>query len=150
MPASSVPPGAARSFRFVAPTPLRWVDVDSEGVVNNAVYASLMEQARFLYFEHLGLLAGGNVPFVLAEIGVRFLRPGRLRSNVSTAARVTRLGRTSFAMEYEVRADDTVLATGTAALVYVDAALQPVAVPAVARERIAAFDGIANGPTPTA
>ena len=33
-------------FRFAAEVPLRWVDVDSAGVVNNAVYLSLMEQAR--------------------------------------------------------------------------------------------------------
>jgi acyl-CoA thioester hydrolase len=127
------------------PTPLRWVDVDSEGVVNNAVYLSLMEQARFLYFEQLGLLGGGNVPFVLAEATVRFLRPGRLRMDVHTAARVVRLGRTSFAMEFEVRGDGAVLASGTAALVYVDADRRPRPVDAPARARIAAFEGIAPG-----
>ncbi|MBM3961563.1 MAG: acyl-CoA thioesterase, partial [Planctomycetes bacterium] len=37
-------------FRFAAEVPLRWVDVDSAGVVNNAVYLNLMEQARYLYF----------------------------------------------------------------------------------------------------
>lgn len=136
-------PASKSSFRFVTPTPLRWVDVDSEGVVNNAVYLSLMEQARFAYFEQLGLLAGGNVPFVLAETTVRFLRPGRLRMDVATAARVTRLGRTSFAMEFEVRADGGVLASGSAVLVYVDAALKPVPIDALARTRIAAFEGIA-------
>ena len=47
------------TFRFTAPTPLRWVDIDSEGVVNNAVYLSLMEQARFHYFTQLGLLDDG-------------------------------------------------------------------------------------------
>ena len=134
------------SFRFVMPTPLRWVDVDSEGVVNNAVYLSLMEQARFGYFEQLGLLGGGNVPFVLAEATVRFLRPGRLRMDVHTAARVVRLGRSSFAMEFEVRADGSPLATGTAALVYVDGALRPVPIDQNARARIAAFEGIAAGP----
>ncbi len=141
MPAPSAPP----SFRFVAPTPLRWVDVDSEGVVNNAVYLSLMEQARFAYFEQLGLLAGGNVPFVLAEATVRFLRPGRMRMDVHTAARVTRLGRSSFAMEFEVRTEGVVLAASNATLVYVDAALKPVAIDATARTRISAFEGIAAG-----
>jgi acyl-CoA thioester hydrolase len=124
------------------PTPLRWVDIDSEGVVNNAVYLSLMEQARFGYFENLALLGGGNVPFLLAEATVRFLRPGRLRMDVHTAARVVRLGRTSFAMGFEVRADGAVLATGTAALVYVDSSLRPVPIDAGARERIAAFEGL--------
>ena len=35
------------SYRFTVNVPLRWVDVDSWGVVNNAVYLNLMEQARF-------------------------------------------------------------------------------------------------------
>ena len=33
-------------YRFDTEVPLRWVDVDSAGVVNNAVYLSMMEQAR--------------------------------------------------------------------------------------------------------
>jgi acyl-CoA thioester hydrolase len=130
------------TFRFAAPTPLRWVDIDSEGVVNNAVYLSLMEQARFHYFTQLGLLEAGRVPFVLAEATVRFRLPGRLGMTVATAAAVRRLGNTSFGMDYEVRAGDTVLADGTAALVFVDRALRPVPIPAAARRAIAAFEGI--------
>jgi acyl-CoA thioester hydrolase len=137
---------AATPFRFECPTPLRWVDVDSEGVVNNAVYLSLMEQARFAYFERLGLLGGGNVPFVLAEATVRFLLPGRLRMEVRTAARVVRLGSSSFDMDFEVRAGAEVLASGRAALVYVDGALRPREIDAAARGAIAAFEGIAPGP----
>ena len=90
-------------FRFLAPTPLRWVDVDSEGVVNNAVYLSLMEQARFLYFEQLGVLPQDRLPFVLADARTTFLLPGRLRMDMATAARVCRLGRSSFDMVFEVR-----------------------------------------------
>ncbi|MGE3171316.1 MAG: acyl-CoA thioesterase [Planctomycetota bacterium] len=129
----------------MTPTPLRWVDVDSEAVVNHAVYLSLMEQARFAYFEQLGLLGGGNIPFVMAEVSVRFLRPGRLRMDVVTAARVHRLGRTSFAMDFEVRAEGEVLATSSATLVYVDGGLRPVEIAPIARERIAAFEGIPTG-----
>src|SRR5262245_1598499 len=132
------------TFRFAASTPLRWVDIDSEGVVNNAVYLSLMEQARFHYFTQLGLLEDGRVPFVLAEATVRFRRPGRLGVSVATAAAVRRLGNTSFGMDYEVRAGDAVLADGSAALVFVDRALRPVPIPAAARRAIAAFEGIAE------
>ena len=124
------------------PTPLRWVDVDSEGIVNNAVYLSLMEQARFGYFRDLGLLRGGNVPFVLAEANVRFARPGRLGMDVHTAARVVRLGRTSFGMEYEVAGDGELLAAGRAALVYVDAELRPQPIDAATRECLRAFEGL--------
>ena len=116
-------------YRFAADVPLRWVDVDAEGVVNNAVYLSLMEQARFLYFDHLGLLPDRKVPFVLAETTVKFLRPGRHGMKIEVAARTRSLGTTSFHMDYEVRAEQQVLATGQAALLFVDEALRPRRIP---------------------
>jgi len=133
-------------FRFSTEVPLRWVDIDSWGVLNNAVYLSLMEQARYEYFGKLGLLEAGQVGFVLAEATVRFLRPGRMGMRPSVSARTSRLGNSSFEMEYEVRAGAELLATGKAALVYVDAALKARPIPAAARRAIAAFEGIAAAP----
>lgn len=127
-------------YRFVADVPLRWVDVDSEGVVNNAVYLSLMEQARFQYFDHLGLLQDRRVPFLLAEATVTFLRPGRIGMKTEVAVRTRSLGTSSFQMDYEVRAEDHVLATGQAALVFVDGNLRPVPIPAPVREAIQVFE----------
>lgn len=127
-------------FRFAAEVPLRWVDVDSAGVVNNAAFLSLMEQARYLYFQHLGLLRDHRVPFVLAETTVKFLRPGRLGMRTEVAAATRSLGTTSFRMAYEVRAEDEVLVTAEAALVFVDADLRPCAVPAEVRETLQQFE----------
>ena len=135
---------AAAPFRFAVPTPLRWVDVDSEAVVNNAVYASLMEQARYRYFDDLGLLEEGRLPFVLAESTIRYLRPGRLGMEVVTAARVTRVGRSSFGMEYEVRAEDGVLASGVAVLVYIDADLRPIPIADSVKACLQAFEGLGD------
>lgn len=129
---------------------MRWVDVDSEGIVNNAVYLSLMEQARFAYFEHLALLTAGKVPFVLADARMTFVRPGRLGMEVVTAARVSRLGRSSFDMAYEVRGDAEVLVRSTAVLVFVGSDLRPVSIDPKTRAEIAAFEGLpaasADGP----
>lgn len=131
-------------YRFDAETPLRWVDVDSAGVVNNAVYLSLMEQARYAYFTHLGLMQGHHVPFVLAEATLQFVKPGRLGMAVQVAARTTRLGTTSFHMEYEVRAGDEVLCRAKAALVFVDEQLQPTPLPAPFRETVSQFEELVD------
>ncbi|MEC7584950.1 MAG: thioesterase family protein [Planctomycetota bacterium] len=141
---------AADPFRFATATPLRWVDVDSEGVVNNAVYASLMEQARYRYFDDLGLLEDGRLPFVLAESTIRYLLPGRLGMDLVTAARVTRVGRTSFGMEYEVRAQDAVLASGSAVLVYIDGDLRPIPIAESVKACLHAFEGLADTTGPVA
>jgi acyl-CoA thioester hydrolase len=132
-------------YRFVADVPLRWCDVDSEGVINNAVYLSLMEQARFLYFDHLGLLPERRVPFLLAEATVKFLRPGRLGMRTEVAAITRTLGTSSFQMQYEVRVDNQVLATGSAALVFVDKNMRPVPIPDEVRETIRNFEDMPPG-----
>lgn len=129
-------------YRFIVDVPLRWVDVDSEGVVNNAVYLSLVEQARFLYFEELGLLQNHRVEFLLAEVTVKYLRPARLGMQTKVAAAVTKLGNTSFQMRYEVQAGEQVLAKAEAALVYVDEVNKPRPIPDAVRETISSFEGL--------
>lgn len=130
-------------YRFVADVPLRWVDVDSAGVVNNAVFLSMMEQARYLYFQHLGVMQDHAVPFVLAEATVKFERPGRLGMRTEVATRTRSIGETSFQMDYEVRAGELVLATARAALVFVDEAMRPRRVPDDWREAIRQFEEMA-------
>ncbi len=113
--------------------------------MNNAVYLSLMEQARFLYFEQLGVLPQDRLPFVLADARTTFLLPGRLRMDMATAARVCRLGRSSFDMVFEVRGNGTALVRSSAVLVWVGADLRPVPIDPVARMRMALFEGIGAG-----
>ena len=127
-------------YRFDTEVPLRWVDVDSAGVVNNAVYLSMMEQARFAYFSHLGLMTDHKVPFVLAEATVQWLRPGRRGMDCTVAVATTRLGNKSFEMSYEIRAGEEVLCKAKAVLVFVDEAMQSCPIPQEFRETVAQFE----------
>lgn len=127
-------------YRFDTEVPLRWVDIDSAGVVNNATYLSLIEQARFAYFDHLGLLDEHRVPFVLAETNIKFEKPGRIGMPITVAVRVGKLGSSSFEMDYEVRTGDYVLAKAHAALVFVDGAMQSTPIPQRFRDTVAQFE----------
>ena len=102
---------------FIQEETFRWSDVDAMGVVNNAVYLTLFEQARFGYFGSLAVMSGESFPFVLGSTAARFEAPGRSGMRVRIAARVVRLGNKSLDMDYVVRCDDVTLATGTATLV---------------------------------
>lgn len=133
---------ACMIYRFVVDVPLRWVDVDSEGVVNNATYLSLMEHARFLYFEELGLLAKQRVEFLLAEARVTYLKPGRLGMHTAVAVRTAALGNTSLRMAFEVRAGAAVLARGEAVLVWIGDDMRPRPLPDAVRAAISAFEGL--------
>lgn len=130
--------------RFRRPIPLRWKDLDSVGVLNNAVHLTLVEQARFEYFQELGLLEEGQFPFVLARCTIDFRRPGRSGMSLEVEARTVRLGRSSFDMDFAVLGDGEVLSEHVATLVYVDSALASREIPPVARRTIAEYEGIAE------
>ncbi|MCC6782921.1 MAG: acyl-CoA thioesterase [Planctomycetes bacterium] len=122
---------------------LRWSDGDLQGVVNNAVFLSVFEEARLAYFRALDAMRGESFPFLLGSTALRFVRPGRAGSRVGVTARVTRLGGASFDMEYRVESTSgELLVTGTATLVWTDAGLRSEAIPAEIRRRVARREGI--------
>jgi YbgC/YbaW family acyl-CoA thioester hydrolase len=101
MEVPAIPPSA--SFRFRTRRRTRWSDEDVQGVVNNAVYMTLFEEARHQYFGDLGLLEGGEFPFVLLQTNIRFLAPGRGGVEVEIELRTEEFTRTSFRQVGRIR-----------------------------------------------
>lgn len=130
---------------FVHRETLRWSDADLQGVVNNAVFLTLFEQARFAYFAHLGLLNGAAFPFLLGSTSLRFVRPGRPGMAVDIEARVVRLGTKSFDMAYRVSHGGETVADGGATLVWVDEQLRSQPIPDAARRTLAEHEDIDLG-----
>lgn len=131
------------AFRFSLQQPVRWKDIDAAGVLNNAVYLTLVEQARYGYFAELGLLQGpADFAFLLGETTARYLAPGRAGMLLDIKARTVRLGNKSFDQEYEVWHGSVQLTHITARLVWCDAALKSCMIPGAVRQRIAAYEGI--------
>ncbi|MDF1798465.1 MAG: thioesterase family protein [Planctomycetota bacterium] len=130
-------------YRFHMTQPVRWKDIDAAGVLNNAVYLTIVEQARYGYFEALGLLEGfADFQFLLGETTARYLAPGRAGMQLDVRARTTRMGNKSFDQEYEVACGDLVLARVSARLVWCDAELRSSEIPDLVRQRIAEYEGI--------
>lgn len=144
MSAPSVPPSSA--FRFRATCRTRWSDEDNQGVLNNAVYLTLLEEARYQYFEHLGQIGVHNhFTFVLGQTNLRFLAPGRGPAEVQVEIATTRLGNRSFSQAYRVldAADGTAWVEATADLVIWDGqARSSAAMPDAFRQAIADLEGI--------
>ncbi|RMH01982.1 MAG: hypothetical protein D6702_10125 [Planctomycetota bacterium] len=139
-----VPPDSAIRFRPRLWT--RWSDEDNQGVLNNAVFLSLLEEARYRYFDHLGLIAAGNgFSFLLGQTNIRFLSPGRGPCEVEVGIATTRLGHRSFTQAYRIRpaAGGPVWAEAEAAMVMWDpAAARTVPVPTTFRRAVADFEGL--------
>jgi acyl-CoA thioester hydrolase len=96
-----VPPSAEIAFKVRLRT--RWSDEDTQHVLNNAVYSTLLEEARFAYFGELGLLEGNRFPFLLAQTNAVFLAPGRGGREVEVEVATTHVGSTSCTQAYRVR-----------------------------------------------
>ena len=96
---------SATAFTF----PIRIVpaDIDFMGHVNNAVYLTYLEQARFAHwravwgFDFEGLPE--NAPgVILARAEIDYRRPARYGDMLEVRISLERIGRTSFSYTYEI------------------------------------------------
>ncbi len=117
---------------------VRFRDVDSMGHVNNAVYATYLEQARADFFAAVVGERLDAVRTVLVTQRIDYRRPVEWGADVKVALAVDDLGRSSIPMRYGVRADGALAAAGRTVQVVVDDDGDSRAVPEAWRERIGA------------
>lgn len=102
-------------FRYEHPIEVRFVDTDALGHVNNAVYLSYFEAARAGYYAAVvGAPFGtgeqaAERTFVIAEAHVVFRAPAFFGETMLVGCRFAWTGRSSFGLEYRVRAEASAL-----------------------------------------
>jgi acyl-CoA thioester hydrolase len=104
---------------------VRFRDCDALGHVNNAVYLTYLEQARFNHWRAVGLAGGEDgrrVPgVILARAEIDYRRPARYGDLLEIRIGVAAIGRTSFTYEYEiVDTDGRIVASARTVLVSYD------------------------------
>jgi acyl-CoA thioester hydrolase len=126
--------------RFSTDLQVRFRDIDAMGHVNNAVYATYLEQARTAYFHEVLEEDLSAVPTVLARLELSYERPITLGQSVTVTVDVPRVGESSLPMEHEILADGERAAVAESVQVFVDPEEGGSApIPDAIRERIAAF-----------
>ena len=96
-------PLAARraEFRFSHPIAVRFNDFDLLGHVNNAVYLTFCEAARFAYLTAVGGdIQQSDLNLILAHISIDYRRPVGWGETVRIDVRTVAVGTKSFTMEY--------------------------------------------------
>jgi acyl-CoA thioester hydrolase len=141
--AQGAPPAPA-DFVLVHPVDVRFRDIDVMGHAHHSLPLVYWEEARARYWREIaGRREVGDIDYVMGELAVRWHRripyPARLRAGV----RVTRLGRSSFEMEYGLwDEDDALLASGRSTQVLFDyAAGRSAPLDEETRRRIEAHEG---------
>jgi acyl-CoA thioester hydrolase len=110
-----------QGFDFVHRERVRFRDLDAMGHVNNAVFATYVEQARIEYLRSLGVLDGPlYMGMILARLELDFVAPGRPEGEIEIGVRPARSGTKSFALEYELEQDGQTIARATTVLVAYD------------------------------
>ena len=100
---------------------VRFRDIDALGHVNNAVYATYIEQARTRYFRDVLDVDISQSSNVLASLSIDFRRPIELPDEaVTVTVELADLGRSSATMTHEIRVGDAVAAEAEATIVSLD------------------------------
>ena len=100
---------------------IRYGDLDPQGHVNNAVFATYFESGRVAVFRQpdLGIGVPGGT-FVLVRAEIDFRKELRWPGTIEVGTVVAEFGRSSFVMRQAVFRDDVCAATGRATLVLLD------------------------------
>ena len=134
-------------FHFSTPIKVRFRDIDAFGHVNNAVYFTYMEMGRVEYITRVGLRTS-EIPrpfFIVAAASCQYKAPIHLNTALTMQVRVSRLGTSSFYMEYRFidEASGQLLATGhTTQVIYDYVEKRSVPMPDAWRRILTDFEGL--------
>ena len=133
------------AFRFRHQLQARFRDADLFGHVNNAVYFTYMEEARWAYWRELtGDFPQSGLPgLILARAECDFIRPVLPGERIEIWLGTTRIGKSSFAIDCEILDErGGIVAKGKAVLVTYDySASKSMPVPDWCRARIEEYEG---------
>jgi acyl-CoA thioester hydrolase len=119
---------------FTAHLRVRFGETDAMGVANNAAYLQYFEIGRIEFLRAAGHsyaeVHNGGIDMVVAEAGIRYLRPLWFDDEFDVACSLSDLGRASFTFTYELTRGGEIAATGFTRHACVDrASMRPVRVP---------------------
>ena len=98
----------SRPFRLAVPVEVHLRDSDAFDHTNNAVYMTFLEIAREAYWrEILGVPSYRDCGLILARTEIDFRSPSFVGETLLVSIRASRMGRTSFELEYEIREKET-------------------------------------------
>jgi acyl-CoA thioester hydrolase len=110
-----------QGYDFVHRERVRFRDLDAMGHVNNAVFATYVEQARIEYLRSLGVLDGPlYMGMILARLELDFVAPAMPEGEIEIGVRAARSGTKSFELEYELEQQGRAVARARTVLVAYD------------------------------
>ncbi len=136
--------------RFHVKIPVRFRDLDPMGHVNNSVYFTYLEVARTAYWQELHHDYSYDVlDFVVARAECDYVSAAMLREVVRVEVWLSKIGTTSFVLDYEMfdEQSDRLIARGKTVQVMIDPKTgRPRPIAPELRERLKSFAEHWGGP----
>lgn len=111
-------------FKFRTPITTRFNDFDIFGHANNAVYLTYFEMARSAYWNEIIKWDWDGMGIIIAKAEVLFLKPILLDDRIQAYVRTSKVGTTSFELEYTltkgIGEDEQICTTGSTVCVSFD------------------------------
>ena len=132
-------------FSFWQTFPIHWGDMDALGHVNHTKYLLWFETIRCLFFTEIGLVSSGapEIGPILANANINYRAPLHFPDTVNVGLRVSKIGNTSFVLEYVLSREsdpNTVICDATTVVVLVDyKKSKKTSIPAEMREKMKPF-----------
>lgn len=127
-------------YPYVTEVDVRFRDLDLMGHVNNAVYATYLEEARVDYYDDVLSVAVDELGFVLARLEIDYERPIHHGEEVRVGLRTADISDKSMTTEYRVEANEALAATAESVQVAVDESGNARRVPDDWRREIESFE----------
>lgn len=120
---------------------IRFGDLDAQGHVNNAVFATYFESGRVALFRNSDLGIGvDNATYVLVRQEIDFIKEMHWPGDVEVGTALAQFGRTSFVMMQAIFNDGVCTAAGRSTLVMLDTTTRRArALPPEAKARLEAW-----------
>ena len=87
-------------FHYKTPIPVRFADIDAFGHVNNAVYLTYFEIARSSYWNEVVHWDWDKMGIIIGRAEINYLKPISLNDQVFAYVRTSRIGKSSFDLDY--------------------------------------------------
>ena len=87
-------------FHYKTPIAVRFADIDAFGHVNNAIYLTYFEIARSSYWSEVVHWDWNKMGIIIGKADVEYLKPIALNDQVFAYVRSSRIGNSSFDLQY--------------------------------------------------
>ena len=108
---------------------VRYSDTDAQGIAHHSSYILWLEEARLGWLRAIDLgyadLTAGGMFLSLVECSCRYVSPAKGEDVVTVDVWVVEISRLRVRLRYEIRRDDTLLATASTQNAFVDADGRP-------------------------